>query len=481
MFRFAPLVWGLIISLSLFHFTTFAQVKINEVVYDNYGSPDDSAYVELFGPVGLSLLGYQIVGVNGSNGEEYVTIDLVGSIPSDGFFVVGQSANIANVDLISNLIDLQNGPDNILLKANSVTMDAVGYGIFSGGAIFVGEGQPAPDQTEGTSLCRFPDGHDTQNNAADFDLTPYFTPGTPNILPGQALYYTLYELRHDPPPPDEIFWTSGIANVNSSLFGGSFVINAFMQDEQAGINLYGGSFSFTLGDCLWVKARLDDYNGLLELMPIYELNVGDSAALPDPSIVTCAIANSQGEEYESMLVRLNGVWITASSPAWPVAGQDANLAITDNSGQTLVMRIDKDTELDGWAGHPGVEEPFDLLGIISQYNVYQVWPRYPSDFLPSSGVLPGGAPIPRLFGLIGAHPNPFNASATVQFNLAAPKRIALEVFSLNGSRVATLAEGIFPPGEHSLIWDASDLPSGIYLVRLGTASNSQTAKVLLLR
>ena len=480
MFRFAPWVRGLMISLNLFSINSFAQVKINEVVYDDYGDPDDSTYVELFGPVGLSLPGYQIVGVNGSNGEEYVIIDLVGSIPSDGFFVIGQSANIANVDLISDLIDLQNGPDNILLKANSITMDALGYGAF-GSAVFVGEGQPAPDQTVGTSLCRFPDGHDTQNNADDFALTPYLTPGTPNILPGQAAYYTLYDLRHNPPPPDEIFWTSGIANVNSNLFGGSFVINAFMQDAQAGINLYGGSFSFTLSDCLWVKARLDDYNGLLELMPIFELNVGDSVILPDPRVLDCATANSQGEDSESMLVRLNGVWITAPSPAWPAVGQDANLTITDNTGLSLVMRIDKDTELDGWAGHPGVGEPFDLIGILSQYGAYQVWPRYASDFLPSSSVFPGAAPSPGSFEMMGAHPNPFNACVTIHFNLAAPERIAMEIFNLDGRCIERLAAGIFPPGEQCLRWDASELPSGIYLVRLSTATNSQTAKVLLLR
>jgi hypothetical protein len=472
----------LTLAFCLIQATAIAQVKINEIMYDD-SSIDDSTYVEIFGPAGTPLTGYQLVGVNGYSGIEYNPITLTGSIPSDGFFVVGYSSAVPNVDQINSAVDYQNGPDNILLKYDTTILDAVGYGNFSSpDTFFVGEGSPAPDQTQGTSLCRYPDGHDTDDNSSDFSLSTFLTPGTPNVLPGQASYYSLYQLRTDPPPPDEIFWTSGIATVPSGLFNGTFNINAYIQDEQAGINLFGGSFSFALGDCLWVKARLSDYNGLLELSPILELNVGASVAVPDPYVITCSEANSLGEGLESMLVRLNNVWITASSVGWPGVGADSNLTITDNTGETLVMRIDKDTELDGWAGHPEPEESFDLIGILNQYSVYQVLPRYQSDFLPVTAVdEEHKVAIPQAFSLSAPHPNPFNASTSISFSLAAPNWISVEIFAPSGRRVAVIAQGNWPAGSHSLIWSAGDLPSCIYLIRLTHAEGSQTVKALLLR
>jgi hypothetical protein len=154
---------------------------INEIYYDEPAS-DENCYTELSGTPGTSLDGYKLVGVNGANGEDYDEIDLSGYvIPSDGYFVVGQNDGVVNVDMISGSVNWQNGPDNVQLRMGEQVIDAVGYGDFSGGEIFVGEGQPAEDTPAGYSLGRWPDSSDTDDNSVDFIIMITLTPGESNL------------------------------------------------------------------------------------------------------------------------------------------------------------------------------------------------------------------------------------------------------------------------------------------------------------
>jgi hypothetical protein len=157
-----------------------AQIVINEVRYNDTG-PDDINFVELKGPAGTSLDGYTLDGVNGNGGAVYVSIDLSGQvIPDDGYFVVAQSAAVPNADLVTPDADFQNGPDNIVLNLNGTPVDALGYGDFSGGAVFVGEGSPAPTAVgDDVALVRCPDGSDTGDNSVDFWVNPV-SPGVTN-------------------------------------------------------------------------------------------------------------------------------------------------------------------------------------------------------------------------------------------------------------------------------------------------------------
>ena len=152
---------------------------INEIYYDTPGT-DSLCFVELFGQASTNLNGFSIVGVNGYNGVDYTTIELDGySIPTDGFFVIGDLVTVPNVDLVDPDANLQNGPDNIELRYYGITVDAVGYGILNGW-VFTGEWLPAVMVEAGHSLGRYPDGEDTDNNEVDFHDYDTPTPGMAN-------------------------------------------------------------------------------------------------------------------------------------------------------------------------------------------------------------------------------------------------------------------------------------------------------------
>ena len=171
-------------------------VQISEVLYDATGSDNGKVFVELWGAAGTSLEGYKLEGVNGGDGAVGPTLALTGTIPADGFFVVGDTdgtaSQVANVDLVLNF-DLQNGPDSVVLRdALGNALDSLGYGTFAASDVFAGEGSSAPGAAAGQSVARLFANRDTNDNAADFGLLDLPTPGTgPIAAPEPALAATL--------------------------------------------------------------------------------------------------------------------------------------------------------------------------------------------------------------------------------------------------------------------------------------------------
>jgi len=55
------------------------------------------------------------------------------------------------------------------------------------------------------------------------------------------------------------------------------------------------------------------------------------------------------------------------------------------------------------------------------------------------------------------------------------------VFDLAGRHVSTLLNHTLPAGNHTAAFDGSELPPGVYLVRLASGSEFATARVVLLR
>jgi hypothetical protein len=89
--------------------------------------------------------------------------------------------------------------------------------------------------------------------------------------------------------------------------------------------------------------------------------------------------------------------------------------------------------------------------------------------------------VPEEFVLYPVYPNPFNAQATIKYNLPYPEKVTLDIFNLAGQKIASLYEGFQAAGEHSVIWQADNLASGIYFVRFAGGEYSKTVRVALLK
>lgn len=87
----------------------------------------------------------------------------------------------------------------------------------------------------------------------------------------------------------------------------------------------------------------------------------------------------------------------------------------------------------------------------------------------------------KKFSIEQNYPNPFNPTTTINYELAAAGKVTITVNDIMGRQVATLFEGQRSAGNHSEIFNASGLPSGIYFYTLQMGASRQSKKMILLK
>jgi hypothetical protein len=88
---------------------------------------------------------------------------------------------------------------------------------------------------------------------------------------------------------------------------------------------------------------------------------------------------------------------------------------------------------------------------------------------------------PTEFALSAAYPNPFNPSTSMDLSLNESGHVSIHVYNVLGQMVSTLADGYMDAGYHTFAWNANNVPSGMYLVRVEAGSNVETQKIMLLK
>ena len=89
--------------------------------------------------------------------------------------------------------------------------------------------------------------------------------------------------------------------------------------------------------------------------------------------------------------------------------------------------------------------------------------------------------IPIKIRYLENFPNPFNSATTINFSQSEPGAVNLYIYNIQGQIIAELSNGYYEAGEHTISWDASDYPSGVYFARLEAGGLSRTAKMVLLK
>ena len=192
---------------------------INEVDYDMVGANDGLEFVELYNPTSASipLTGLSLVFINGNGGKSYRKVDLSaaadGVLNSKEYLVVGPPLVInslsnqpgvktlplnPNATTLTNLIE-NGAPDAVVIYSSrdDSLIDALSYeGAVTNATIEgtttvfarIQEGDAstaglADSNTVQATVCRNPEGRDTNINATDFRVVPKPTPGAVNEWP----------------------------------------------------------------------------------------------------------------------------------------------------------------------------------------------------------------------------------------------------------------------------------------------------------
>ncbi|HLP17420.1 MAG TPA: T9SS type A sorting domain-containing protein [Bacteroidota bacterium] len=88
---------------------------------------------------------------------------------------------------------------------------------------------------------------------------------------------------------------------------------------------------------------------------------------------------------------------------------------------------------------------------------------------------------PSAFALEQNYPNPFNPSTEIAFSLKASGYTTLKIYNLIGNEVTTLVNGQMSAGSYTTRFDASQLPSGMYISVLTSNGRSLSSKMVLMK
>jgi hypothetical protein len=85
-----------------------------------------------------------------------------------------------------------------------------------------------------------------------------------------------------------------------------------------------------------------------------------------------------------------------------------------------------------------------------------------------------------------SYPNPFNAAATIEFDLYSWSRVDLAVYNILGQKIRTLVHDRLPAGTHRIVWDTRDdsgaqVSAGRYFYRLSRGDQAETGRMMFVK
>jgi hypothetical protein len=108
-----------------------------------------------------------------------------------------------------------------------------------------------------------------------------------------------------------------------------------------------------------------------------------------------------------------------------------------------------------------------------------VWKRPISELI--TGVNSEVTKLPKEFVLKQNHPNPFNPSTTIQYQLPTDSMVRLNVYDIFGREVSVLVNERKNAGSYGVKFEGKNLASGVYFYRLQAGDFTQTRRLLLLK
>lgn len=171
----------------------------------------------------------------------------------------------------------------------------------------------------------------------------------------------------------------GIVTADSTLYPSNGA-SLYFQDNTAGLSAYNAGTllnNVRQGDSIEITGELSLFNQLLQISPVTSVNILNSNN-PLPAPINVTLTNGWVQQYECMLVQVNGVTINASGSF----SGNTNYSITDGSN-TREIRINT---LTPFVGTPIPGSLVNITGIMSRFiGTYQMLPRYISDINQGAG------------------------------------------------------------------------------------------------
>jgi len=94
--------------------------------------------------------------------------------------------------------------------------------------------------------------------------------------------------------------------------------------------------------------------------------------------------------------------------------------------------------------------------------------------------------MPDQFSLNQNHPNPFNPTTTISYDVPSAARVKIDIVNILGQTIVTLVDEIKSPGSYQAVWNGTDargikVSSGIYLYTMQAGDYVKTKKMMLMK
>lgn len=99
----------------------------------------------------------------------------------------------------------------------------------------------------------------------------------------------------------------------------------------------------------------------------------------------------------------------------------------------------------------------------------------------TTGIKMISSEIPSAYKLLNNYPNPFNPVTKIRFQIPKADLVEVRVFDVTGRLVSTLIKQILKEGVYEALFDASGLPSGIYIVMMQSDGFKGVQKIALVK
>lgn len=164
--------------------------------------------------------------------------------------------------------------------------------------------------------------------------------------------------------------------------------------------------------------------------------------------------------------------VGGTSLACPLVAGGAALLLEANPNASNIDIMNALRQTASLAGAPNREYGYGIVNLVAARNQ----------------ILTGvGAPAASAVAVLHLpHPNPFNPTTSIGYDLHQRTHVTLSIFDVRGELVTTLVDEEQAPGSKSIVWNARDrhgnaLASGVYLCRLHAGGAEQTRKLVLLK
>jgi len=176
------------------------------------------------------------------------------------------------------------------------------------------------------------------------------------------------------------------------------------------------------------------------------------------------VITPSGQCAGSIVLEGNGPWGLA---LW---GDDPSTENIDgfNNGDTLLFRL--------WDG----KTELSLSPVIDNVN-YCASLVYEKDGIIIIDLMDCNYNLPFTFCFQSIYPNPFNSSTTITYSLPERAHVRLMLYDVSGRQVETLVDKVQEAGDQSILWNASDFPSGVYFCCLDVNNVQKVKKLALIR